>query len=244
MSREITEDVAVLTKYLTEFNLGKSVCNPDYINNLKSMHKKAFGFLLFFVELNKQNSEEPVLSKISIRYLNETGSDIIQSLFSWAVGSYKSANMMLRSSIETFLKAIIGNEDDKIYDEKSVYTIFENAKLHSFFTSELGKKKLQIMHSVYRELCMISHSAREIELGTITSLNHLPRYDRDLARKYKSVYHRQIEAMLCMILFNFYRNVLKMHPLNRDTFLSTVTLTTKKEVFDIIGSIDLESLNA
>ncbi|MFD0682414.1 MULTISPECIES: hypothetical protein [unclassified Paenibacillus] len=234
MSREISQDAAVLTTYLKDFDLSESISNPQYLNYLKSMHKKSYGYLLFLAELEQQYKEISLVTELSITYYKETASDLMQSIFCWSVGSYKTANLTLRSAIETFLKAILGNDNAGIYDEKSVYKIFEIASQHSFFLNDIGKNYYTTIHALYKELCMFAHSARNVDLGSIASLNLLPRYDHKMSSNFNSFYLKLLDSILGIILLNYNALINNMHPLNKGIFLSTMTLKTKKEIFEAI----------
>ncbi|WP_055106883.1 hypothetical protein [Paenibacillus ihumii] len=232
MSRKISQDADLLIEYLREFDLNDCLKEDNYIILLKSMHRKAYGYLLFIAELEVLQRNVKIISDLSLIYYKETTSDIIQSLFCWATGSYKAANIMLRSSIETFLKATLGTENEEIYDEKSIYKLFEKASEHEFFSSSVGLNKYGIIHGIYKDLCKFAHSARDINLGTITSINLLPRFNQKLAKEYNVVFLKLLDSILSVTLLNFETVVNQMHSLNKDLFLSTLTLNDKKEIFE------------
>lgn len=238
MSREITKDADALLEYLDDFKLENQNINPDYVKQLRLLHKKAYGYLLFIAEIELQNNEKEFFNKTSIEYLKETGSDIIQSIFCWVSGAYKPANMMLRSSVETFLKATLGNVNQNVFDEKSLFRVFDIAKNDSLFISPIGTKIYEGIHSGYKDLCMIAHSSIDIDLGTINSIQLLPRYSTTLATDYVQVFIRIIESFLKFLLLNFNFILADMHSLNKNVFLSTITLTSKKEVFEYIYQVD------
>lgn len=235
MTREISNDGNVLINYLDQFNLKDSLKNPQYINSLKSMHKKAYGYLLFVAEMEQLQASGISMTSSSLLYYKETGSDLIQSIFCWTLGSYKTANIMLRSSIETFLKAVLGNTNEEIYDEKSIYRLFEIASDHPCFGSDLGKELFGTIHSMYKELCMVAHSAKNIDLGTIASLDFLPRFDLKLSNSFNSKFLRLLDTILGFIMLNHSNEIQKMHSLNKSVFLSTITFTTKRKITEVLA---------
>lgn len=228
MSREISEDSKLLINFLKEFSFLKQIENEEFQNKVKSLHKKTYGYLLFIAELNQQKSEQ---KDLNIWYFQESGSDLLQSIFCWVTGSYKSANLMLRSSIETFLKAILGENDNSIYEEKSMYKIFDLAYESVMFRGDIRNRYLNEIHSRYKDLCAVAHSDQNIPLGTITSLKWLPQYDENISKQYHSLSLKLVELYLGVLLLSFHDSYLNMHALNKDIFLSAVSTTIKKEIF-------------
>ncbi|MGO4375561.1 hypothetical protein AB4Z21_33365, partial [Paenibacillus sp. MCAF20] len=80
--------------------------------------------------------------------------------------------------------------------------------------------------------------AKSINLGTIDSIQLIPRYDEDLALEFVQIYNRVLESLLKFLLLNYHLIYANMHPLNKNVFLSTIILVTKKDVFDYIYKVD------
>lgn len=127
MSKYINEDAEKLTKYFKEFELKNIFLNSEFVDEFKKVHKKTLGYLVIYFEIEKQNKRSKFFQEKAIYYLKESVSDILQSFFCWINGAYKASDLLLRSSIENFNKAIIGNINDDVYTEKSVYKIFDMA---------------------------------------------------------------------------------------------------------------------
>ena len=68
---------------------------------------------------------KPELKKVQFSYIVESSSDILSGVFHSINGSYKSARIMLRSSIETFLKGFCEQDIEGILEEKRIYVIFD-----------------------------------------------------------------------------------------------------------------------
>ena len=91
---------------------------------------------------------------------------------------------MLRSSIENFNKAIIGNINDDVYTEKSVYKIFDMANKLDEYKILIGKESLSVLlHRIYGELCKSTHTATNDNMEHITALNLLPKYEKEKTLK-------------------------------------------------------------
>lgn len=135
MSREIRHDFESLKVFFTEYNLTGFESNIKLVGLISKMHKKYFSILTFTAELKDQSSSktEPHISADQISFLTETCSDLGNSLFCLVHGAYKPAKLILRSSIETFLKAFCQDEIPDISKEKSVYSLFDKVKLLFFF---------------------------------------------------------------------------------------------------------------
>lgn len=92
--------------------------NEEFVDEFKKVHKKALGYLVIYSEMEKQNITRRHLDNKALFYLKESVSDVLQSVFAWVNGAYKAADLLLRSSIENFNKAIIGNVNNDVYTEK------------------------------------------------------------------------------------------------------------------------------
>ncbi|MCM3623982.1 hypothetical protein M4D70_17280 [Brevibacillus borstelensis] len=235
MSREITKDCDKLIYYLKEYDLTPLCNNNEYIIDLKSMHKKVYGYLLFTTELEQQNQSISCINDMVIDYFKESGSDMMQSVFSWANGSYKSSKLLLRSSIETFVKACIGNDDQEVFEEKSLYKLFDTAKDHSYFSGDPREKYFERIHNSYKVLCMTAHSAPTIDLASISAMKILPRYDAKASKEFSKLFTSTIEAMLSTAFLNYHSTVNNMHLFNRSIFLSSLSLTSKREISEYIS---------
>lgn len=228
MSREVSNDCGILISFLKEYSLTQLFENPQYVTELKSVHKKVYGYLLFITEIEQRTLD----SNMALEYYKESGSDLMQSIFCWANGSYKSSKLMLRSAIETFIKASLGNDIPEVFEEKSLYRLFDLAKSHRCYSGEIREKYFNKIHSSYKILCMTAHSAPTIDLATVSSMKMLPRYDSSSSKEYSILLINVIESVLSLILINHYSTVHSMHTLNRDIFLSTLTLTSKREIIE------------
>ncbi|MFW5437857.1 hypothetical protein [Paenibacillus apiarius] len=234
MSREVSQDCSLLISFLKEYSLSDLSGNQQYVSEIKVMHKKVYGYLLFIAELAHQDAPSNSKSLI-IDFFQESGSDMMQSIFNWANGSYKSSKFMLRSSIETFVKACLGNHDSKIFEEKSLYKIFDTAKTHHFFTNHLGEQYIEKIYNYYKELCLTAHSAPTVDLASVSSMKMLPRYDAVLSKEFINIFTSTVEIMLSVMLLNYNRTLYNMHDLNKTAFLSTMSLKNKREIQEFLS---------
>ena len=128
MSREIPDDFAKLVDFIKEYNLQTVASNREFLKILSQQHKKFYSYLTCvaeLTELSKNTSLKPKIVKNQIAFITESCSDIGSTLFVMTHGAYKASKMMLRSSIETFLKGFTLDELTNINLEKSVFNIFD-----------------------------------------------------------------------------------------------------------------------
>ena len=127
MTREISADFQILEEFIQKFNLSTIAGNQELLRQIKPMHKKLYSLMTFVVEVSYSNKNGNLFTDNGLRYLKESVSDLGQALFCWIQGAYKPSNLILRSSIETFIKSISGEKEPTIYKEKSMYKVFDIA---------------------------------------------------------------------------------------------------------------------
>lgn len=88
---------------------------------------------------------------------SEHFSDLVGSLACAIHGNYKSANFLLRSSVENIVRGMAGVTSQMAVQTTSVYKLFEIASTEPLF---LGKAEshFKAMHQIYGELCLFVHS--------------------------------------------------------------------------------------
>lgn len=224
MNKEINNDANLLIQYFKDYRLERLISNQDFVSEFRKIHKKAFGYLVVFSEMEKQNEEKNIFERQSLLYLKESVSDVLQSFFTWANGAYKAADLLLRSSIENFNKAIIGNVNVDVYTEKSVYKIFDMTEKMKEYSAMIGKETVFVLlHRIYSELCKTSHTATDKEMDHISALKLLPQYNKDKAIKYRENFELLIDAYLGFFLANYKGFVDSMYRTNVDIFYDVIS---------------------
>lgn len=147
------------------------------------------------------------MSKEQYEYLQESCSDVGQAFFLIFHGCYKGAKLLLRSSIENFLKGSCLDEDKSLPSTKSVYEVFDKSRATGTFKETKASLHAQL-HNEYALLCQDVHTADVSHMASITALNHFPSFQKEdagniskmvqkivpiyittLALKYNLVYH-------------------------------------------------------
>lgn len=219
MNKYISDDAIELLEYFKAYSLNDIFSDQDFISDYKIIHKKIFGYLVLYCEIENQNKDNTKFSQKSLFYLKESVSDILQSLFAWSNGAYKSADLLLRSSIENFNKSIIGNVRSEVFSEKSVYRIFEMAsQLPEYQKKILHTSFCDTLYSVYSNLCKSVHTATNADMEHITALRLLPKYDKTDSIDYKKSVTTLVNCYLGFFLANNNEIIHKMYRTNNDVF--------------------------
>ena len=211
--RVIKEDFEDLKEYLENFSLSLLVKDEDYLRFISTCHKKYYSFFITSVELKDCYTFKEYL------FLKETNSDLATSLFHIMTGSYKSARLLLRSSIECFIKSFALDWSPDIDKEKSVYEIFKKVKALKYFSSEPQKSQFKIIHQIYKELCKDVHASDKVNMAQIDALDLLPSYSKKEANKIANIYINLIPSYLFLICDKFNSRYHEIHHTNKEIIL-------------------------
>ncbi|MEN5380713.1 hypothetical protein [Sphingobacterium kitahiroshimense] len=237
MSREISEDFKNLISFFNNYSISKIVADVDYVTVISKVHKRYFVYLTVVGEitlLSKDTSLFPNIGESQNDYLKESASDIGNAIFSLINGSYKSANLMLRSSIETFLKGFNLDVYSDITTEKSLYKIFDTVKTLQFYQNEPQKQLFNLIHQKYIDLCAETHTASALNMAHITSMNYFPRFDKAKAVVISDTITQLINWYSSLIVLKYNQHFHKMHFKNKTNISSILSGNIKR----IIQGID------
>ena len=224
MGKYTNEDADKLKQYFEDYSLKDIFFNAEFMSEFKKIHKKALGYLVIYSEMEKQNRTKKYVDDRALFYFKESVSDVLQAVFAWVNGAYKASDLLLRSSIENFNKAIIGNVNADVYTEKSVYKIFDMAEHMVEYKIMIGKERLFIvLHRVYSELCKSTHTATPDDMDHITALNLLPKYEKEKTVAFRKKIEVLIDAYLGFFLANYREVVDGMHRCNVDIFYEVLS---------------------
>jgi hypothetical protein len=235
MTREIAQDFVNLATFIDQFNLVNIAKNAELIDIMKPMHKKLFALMTFVAEVEQKNEELNVLSHDGLNFLKESVSDMGQALFCWIQGAYKPANLILRSSIETFVRAIAGQENNEIYSEKNMYRVFEMAQATSYFNSEMCKVFSDTIHSKYKDLCKIVHTGSFAAMAHISALKTFPLFSTKNAQTVCRDFIIISTGMLSIIYINYFNFIHTMHPHNQNNLFCAIPKSTKRKINENLG---------
>ena len=109
MSRRIKEDFDNLCDFFKKYSLAPIFEEKDFVKQISTYHKKYYSYLVLVIELKEivdNANYAPCMSQEQYNYVLESCSDVGQALFLVTHGCYKGAKLLLRSSIENFIKAV------------------------------------------------------------------------------------------------------------------------------------------
>lgn len=181
MSRLIKEDFDKLCTFIKDYSLSDVLEIDDAKKLLSSFHKKYFAYLVLIEEIHhkiEQHDEVLKMPKEQYEYLQESCSDVGQAFFLTFHGCYKGAKLLLRSSIENFLKGSCLDEDESLPSTKSVYEVFDKARATGTFKETKANLYMQL-HNEYALLCQDVHTADVSHMASITALNHFPSFHNE-----------------------------------------------------------------
>lgn len=228
MNRELFEDYQRVLNYLKSYSFGTLLEKEDFVKQIKNLHRKIYALLLFQAEfeVNKGFSK---MDEIALKYLKEVSTDIVLSFFCFLNGTYKSAKLQLRCSIENFMKSIVYSENADIILEKKVYEIFNLAENSLVFSNEICKCSYRIIYEQYKDLCLTVHGASSKLTGT-NAMIVFPQYNKENADSFEHSFCQIVEAFLTILYYTFYSEVYKMHELNRELFLQAIKKKDKASI--------------
>lgn len=205
MSRLIKEDFDKLCTFIKDYSLSDVLEIDDAKKVLSSFHKKYFAYLVLIEEIHhkiEQYDEVLKMPKEQYEYLQESCSDVGQAFFLTFHGCYKGAKLLLRSSIENFLKGSCLDEDKSLPLTKSVYEVFDKSRTTGTFKGAKASLYTQL-HSEYALLCQDVHTADVSHMASITALNHFPSFQKEAAGNISKMVQKIIPIYITTIALKY-----------------------------------------
>ena len=231
MSRERKEDFQKLVEFLRNYAISSEAGNQSFQLLLKQLHGKLFSLLTLVVEIESLNPELQVYSEDSLSYSFECASDLAQSLFCWVHGAYKPADLMLRSSIETFVKAACGTEIPPILSERSLYQVMDYARASNACGAQLVAQYFARIQNEYALLCAVAHSATADRQTQVQALRMFPKFDPQNAEAFGRRFVVLTERYMAILLANNDAAFRKAHYKNQQIVLDALPREIKQELF-------------
>ena len=203
MARMVKDDFEGLICFVKSYSLSAIESDCDFLDFVSTLHKKFYSYLILIEELRlcvDDTKKKPVIGKEQFEFLQESVSDCGQCLFLAINGCYKGARLLLRSSIENFLKGVCMDEVTQIITEKSVYQVFDDAGTAKVFQNNTFKDD---MHSIYGELCMDVHTADSSHMAGVSALKFFPHFVKDEAEKLSSKYIKLIPVFVTTLCLKY-----------------------------------------
>lgn len=230
MSRILKSDFDELIQFINTYSLSNIINDDERIIQLKSMHKRIFSLSNLAYTLQDSDKDNKFLSRRAYDYLNESISNLCSTLFMWLNGAYKPSKLVLRNCIETFVKAILCNENEDYLKIKNLYEVFDIASDINFFSEFSNKKYFHKLNNQYSELCLTVHSGDIKTNAKLETLGVFPSFDSDLSIEISKRFILIVDSIMFLIISNYYEEVFKMHHSIRDTILEGLPANLKKEL--------------
>jgi hypothetical protein len=202
--REVNDDFTKLLDHINNFKLD-NFQSEDNQKFLKSAHKEYFSYLHFEaqflkrLESNNLKYEQQIFSKndFNLNLFIEAKSDLSLGFFCSLNGTYKPANMLIRSSIENIIRFLGGIFDKRCESTTSISELFELAKKIPFF--QVNKEHLNVLISNYKHLCRHTHSCPSA-MAKISSISQFPRFEMALMKEWKNTFSSIIKCIISLFL--------------------------------------------
>jgi len=206
MTKAIKTDFESLRLFINDFDLKESFKDEDFQKITSTYHKKYFSYLTFVEELAVATTgKNKVLGEEQQSFLRESCSDCGQAFFLLMCGCYKGMRLLLRASIESFIKAISLDEEHNICSIKNVYEVFEKAKGISLFVDKDNDrmKLFHMIHGEYKHLCQDVHIAGKDNMEGISALSYFPAFDKDKSEKVSKIALRLMQCYITILAFKY-----------------------------------------
>lgn len=244
MSRLVQKDFKDFKDFICKYELRALNENEELWQIYKSAHSMLYGIMALISELDyifdgRQTSEDDNkvdILDIEIDYLKECFSDLSSTIFISVHGAYKAARLMLRSSIEMFIRGMFSKEIPEIQTEKNLYRVFESIKkAPSIVKDEPYKNHFDEIHQIYAELCAHAHTASKLQMEEIYALSLFPKFETDNLKSLSSTFRNLVRDYIFMICHRFNKEFHTIHFENRQAILECLN---RKEKPIIMGVAD------
>ena len=235
MSRLIKEDFNKLCGFIRSYGIEAVVDNKESQGLLSAYHKKYLAYLILVENLRLhagEGTQEGFKPQSQYDFLQESCSDVGQAFFLMFHGCYKGSKLLLRSSIENFLKFIGLDECPGLPATKSVSEIFDKTKAISVFAG--NKVNLHsILHDDYATLCQDVHTADKTHMASISALSHFPNFSVDEASAITKMAQRLVSIYVTVLALKYNQIYHSQNFLHKEVCNETIVKEFKKDVHNI-----------
>ena len=232
MARAINEDFKELCSFINSYDMSHILVEDEAKRMFSSCHKKYYAYLLITEEFRPLCATKGgLIAPIQYSDLQESCSDVGQAFFMTINGCYKGAKLLLRSSIENFLKSICFDEDDTIVLTKSVYEVFDKASVVNVFSSNSSLHNS--IHNEYSILCRDVHTSDENHMEAITSLSHFPAFDKSKCKEVQDCLRRLLSTFITVLSLKYNDEYHKINYAGKEILNREILKSFRKKVQNI-----------
>ena len=234
MSRKLKDDFSVLLDFIEKYNLS-NIVDVKFKIFLSQMHKKYYALIAFVNEIDKMDNEKknPIIKDKQKDFLFENVSDIGNAIFLTINGAYKASKIMLRCSIENFLKGISISELHNIDREKRIYQMFDDISKITFFNIEPNKTLFNNLKILYSELSKAIHTAGIEQMQHISSLNYFPTKSFDKLTEISKIIVKLSSIYLTLLSFKFNKEYHSMYYENKKIIITNIEKRYRQKIQNI-----------
>lgn len=185
MSRIIANDFDRLLEYIRQYSISTEIQSDTIKRELKKGHKLYLCLLFLWHRVDCLHREQQlslcgtlVSDTQTLNYMEEAISDIGNGFSCCIHGNYKPALMLLRSSIENYLRFVSCEFNNEANTTTVINNLFEIAKDIPLFQSQ-NRDYLNQLKQIYGELCAYTHTASLNHMTRIHAISHFPTPDRE-----------------------------------------------------------------
>lgn len=226
MSRVVTKDFAELRNFFAKYSIAANLGNGEFVKFLSIYHKKYLAYLTYIAEISTYKTKKTLSGMLENQFdfFSESCSDCGLALFDSVNGNYKAAKLLLRSSIENFMKAIALEEDNSIDQESSVFKLFERVKAIAFFSKAETKSLFNEIHQEYKELCKDVHTATTANMIKLSALKTFPSFDQNQADRLLKIVIVLITSYITLLALKYNKHYHSIGFLNKEVIENGVRL--------------------
>lgn len=232
MSRDIKADFETLLDFIDQYSIASLKDDEQFRVHLSQIHKKYYAFIALIFEL--ENSTPKVFNTKQRNFLLESVSDIGNSLFLAINGAYKPARLMLRSSIETFLKGFVIDVLPDVDREKQIHKMLDDIKALPFFNDQPNKQLFDVLNDCYSILCEDTHTARKSNMQHTSSLNYFPQKSYTALEGVSKMSMKLVAAFLTLLCLKFSEAYHQIHHKNKQTILDNIPKKYRPKINNIV----------
>lgn len=236
MSRECNSDFADLKNFISNYSLNNLLSDNDFTVFIKIHHKKYFSYLTFIAEISNYVNKRKFINKYSKKqnsFIIESCSDIGMAYFSSFHGNYKAAKLLLRSSIETFLKGFCLSMIKDIDKEKRLFAFFRKIKALTYFKNPYEKGLLDEIHNQYKLLCKDVHTASIENMTNVTALNYFPKFEKEEAELLNKTMLVLIPNYLTLLCLRYNEQFHLFHYKNKKNIIESIAKKYRPKINNI-----------
>lgn len=237
MAREIKSDFITLENFITDYKLSHLLNNAEFRVFISQQHKKYYSYLTFIAELQNFAGKRKYSQNISQKqfgFIKESCSDIGIAYFTTFHGGYKATKLLLRSSIETFLKGFCLSDIKDIDKETSLFNLFRKAKSLKYFSSNPEKKMFDEIHQQYKLLCQDVHTATHLNMANVSALNYFPSFEYADAQKVSKTIMTLVPNYISLLSLKYNEQYHRFHYINRQIIIGSIPVNLRPLINNIV----------